>query len=53
MDNWQAITAFTTFAAVIGKRISFQRFLRYGIPTMLLQLVPVGIYLALRFLVLD
>jgi Na+/H+ antiporter NhaD/arsenite permease-like protein len=36
-----------------GKRISFQRFLRYGIPTMLLQLFTVGIYLTIRFLVLD
>jgi Na+/H+ antiporter NhaD/arsenite permease-like protein len=33
-----------------GGRISFKRFLRYGMPTMALQLVTIAIYLTLRFL---
>jgi Na+/H+ antiporter NhaD/arsenite permease-like protein len=32
-----------------GKRISFQTFLRYGIPMMLLQLITSTIYLVIRF----
>jgi Na+/H+ antiporter NhaD/arsenite permease-like protein len=32
-----------------GKRISFQTFLRYGIPVMLLQLITSTIYLVIRF----
>jgi Na+/H+ antiporter NhaD and related arsenite permeases len=34
-----------------GRRISFQTFLRYGIPVMLLQLVTAAIYVTIRFLV--
>lgn len=34
-----------------GKRISFKAFLKYGIPVMLCQLVAVGLYVAVRFLV--
>jgi Na+/H+ antiporter NhaD/arsenite permease-like protein len=35
-----------------GKRISFKTFLKYGIPVMLCQLVTVGLYVVVRFLVL-
>jgi Na+/H+ antiporter NhaD/arsenite permease-like protein len=34
-----------------GRRISFQTFLRYGIPVMILQLVTAAIYVTVRFLV--
>lgn len=34
-----------------GRRISFQTFLRYGIPVMLLQLVTAAIYVTIRFLI--
>jgi Na+/H+ antiporter NhaD/arsenite permease-like protein len=34
-----------------GKRITFRRFLRYGIPVMGLQLVVAAIYMVLRFLI--
>jgi Na+/H+ antiporter NhaD/arsenite permease-like protein len=34
-----------------GRRISFQTFLRYGIPVMVLQLVTAAIYVILRFLI--
>jgi Na+/H+ antiporter NhaD/arsenite permease-like protein len=34
-----------------GKRITFNRFLRYGIPIMSLQLVVAAIYMVLRFLI--
>jgi Na+/H+ antiporter NhaD/arsenite permease-like protein len=34
-----------------GRRISFKRFLRYGIPMMILQLIALGIYVVVRFLV--
>ncbi|NJL00360.1 MAG: transporter [Spirulinaceae cyanobacterium RM2_2_10] len=33
-----------------GKRISFQTFLRYGIPIAVLQLLLAGLYISLRFL---
>jgi Na+/H+ antiporter NhaD/arsenite permease-like protein len=33
-----------------GKRISFKTFLHYGVPTMMLQLVILAIYVAIRFL---
>jgi Na+/H+ antiporter NhaD/arsenite permease-like protein len=36
-----------------GTRISFKTFLRYGIPVMLCQLFTVGLYVAIRFLVLP
>jgi Na+/H+ antiporter NhaD/arsenite permease-like protein len=35
-----------------GQRISFKTFLKYGIPVMLCQLVTVGLYLVIRFLIL-
>jgi Na+/H+ antiporter NhaD/arsenite permease-like protein len=35
-----------------GKRISFKTFLKYGIPVMLCQLVTVGLYVVVRFLIL-
>lgn len=34
-----------------GRRITFRRFLRYGLPVMALQLLTVGIYLIVRFLI--
>jgi Na+/H+ antiporter NhaD/arsenite permease-like protein len=34
-----------------GKRITFKKFLRYGIPIMLLQLVVATIYMIFRFLI--
>jgi Na+/H+ antiporter NhaD/arsenite permease-like protein len=34
-----------------GRRISFQTFLRYGIPVMVLQLVTAAVYVTLRFLI--
>ncbi|MEK0182038.1 MAG: transporter [Oscillatoriales cyanobacterium] len=34
-----------------GRRISFQTFLRYGIPVMLLQLITAAIYVTIRFLI--
>ncbi|MFB2936271.1 ArsB/NhaD family transporter [Aerosakkonemataceae cyanobacterium BLCC-F154] len=34
-----------------GRRISFKRFLHYGIPVMMLQLVTAGLYVIIRFLV--
>jgi Na+/H+ antiporter NhaD/arsenite permease-like protein len=34
-----------------GRRISFQTFLRYGIPVMVLQLVTAAIYVTIRFLI--
>ncbi|WP_019501584.1 SLC13 family permease [Pseudanabaena sp. PCC 6802] len=34
-----------------GKRITFKKFLRYGIPVMFLQLVAAAIYMILRFLI--
>lgn len=34
-----------------GRRISFQTFLRYGIPVMVLQLVTAAIYVTIRFFV--
>jgi Na+/H+ antiporter NhaD/arsenite permease-like protein len=34
-----------------GRRISFQTFLRYGIPVMILQLVTAAMYVTVRFLV--
>ncbi|MCU0543397.1 MAG: ArsB/NhaD family transporter [Oscillatoriaceae cyanobacterium Prado104] len=34
-----------------GRRISFQTFLRYGIPVMLLQLVVAAVYVIVRFLI--
>jgi Na+/H+ antiporter NhaD/arsenite permease-like protein len=36
-----------------GRRISFKTFLKYGIPVMLCQLVTVGLYLIVRFLILS
>jgi Na+/H+ antiporter NhaD/arsenite permease-like protein len=34
-----------------GRRISFQTFLRYGLPVMVLQLITAAIYVTIRFLV--
>ncbi len=34
-----------------GRRISFQTFLRYGIPVMVVQLVTAAVYVTLRFLI--
>lgn len=34
-----------------GRRISFRRFLGYGLPVMVLQLFTVGIYMVVRFLI--
>jgi Na+/H+ antiporter NhaD/arsenite permease-like protein len=34
-----------------GRRISFQTFLRYGIPVMVLQLVTAAVYVIVRFLI--
>jgi Na+/H+ antiporter NhaD/arsenite permease-like protein len=34
-----------------GRRISFQTFLKYGLPVMVCQLVAVGLYVVVRFLV--
>lgn len=34
-----------------GRRISFQTFLRYGIPVMVLQLVTAAVYVVIRFLI--
>ncbi|NJM62161.1 MAG: ArsB/NhaD family transporter [Oscillatoriales cyanobacterium RU_3_3] len=34
-----------------GRRISFQTFLRYGIPVMVLQLVTAAVYVIIRFLI--
>jgi Na+/H+ antiporter NhaD/arsenite permease-like protein len=36
-----------------GKRISFKTFLRYGIPVTALQLLTVGLYVAIRFLLMN
>jgi Na+/H+ antiporter NhaD/arsenite permease-like protein len=36
-----------------GRRISFKTFLKYGIPVMLCQLVTIGLYLIVRFLILP
>ncbi len=36
-----------------GQRISFRTFLKYGMPVMLCQLLTVGMYMVLRFLVLP
>jgi Na+/H+ antiporter NhaD/arsenite permease-like protein len=33
-----------------GRRISFQRFLRYGVPVMIAQITTVGLYVVVRFL---
>jgi Na+/H+ antiporter NhaD/arsenite permease-like protein len=40
-------------AELHGKRISFQTFLRYGIPVMMMQLLTATIYLLGRFFLLD
>ena len=34
-----------------GRRISFQTFLRYGLPVMVLQLVAAAVYVTIRFLI--
>ena len=37
-------------AEINGQPISFQRFLRYGFPVMLVQILTVGLYMTIRFL---
>ena len=37
-------------AEINGQPISFQRFLRYGFPVMLVQILTVGLYITIRFL---
>ena len=34
-----------------GRRISFKRFLHYGIPVMMLQLIAAALYVIIRFLI--
>jgi Na+/H+ antiporter NhaD/arsenite permease-like protein len=34
-----------------GRRISFQTFLRYGLPVMALQLISAAVYVTIRFLI--
>jgi Na+/H+ antiporter NhaD/arsenite permease-like protein len=39
-------------AEIHGRRISFQTFLRYGIPVMVVQLIAAALFISIRFLIL-